>query len=146
MVWHIIHKCVTCSRLRGKLGFQKMADLPDKRYMEAAPFNYSGVNMFIVLPSLHVSPVVLSISKLPIEEMLIHLLYMALHRFLARRVQFDANNKLQKALKEMDYLKVKNHLQGNGTDWILWHKNPPGASHMGRMWECQIRTARRDTS
>ena len=66
-----------------------MADLPDKRYMEAAPFTYSGVNVFIVLPSLHVSPVVLSISKLPIQEMLIQLLYMALHRFLARRVQFD---------------------------------------------------------
>ena len=30
MVGHIIHRCVTCCRLRGKLGFQKMADLPDK--------------------------------------------------------------------------------------------------------------------
>ena len=46
MVRHMIHKCVTCHRLRGKLGFQKMADLPDKRCLEAAPFSYSGVNMF----------------------------------------------------------------------------------------------------
>ena len=30
-----------------------------------------------------------------------------------------ANNEFQKALKEMDHLKIKNYLQGNGTDWIL---------------------------
>ena len=41
----------------------------------------------------------------------------------------------------MGHLKIKNYLQGNGTDWILWHKNPPGA-HMGRVWERQTRTAR----
>ena len=46
MVRHMIHKCVTCRRLRGKLGFQKMADLPDKSCLEAAQFTYSGVNMF----------------------------------------------------------------------------------------------------
>ena len=33
----------------------------------------------------------------------------------------------------MDHLKVKNYLQRNGTDWTLWCKNPPGASHMGGM-------------
>ena len=79
---------------------------------------------------------------------------MALRRFLARRGSVrsiwsdngtnfvGANNELKKALKEMDHLKIKNYLQGNGADWILWHKNPPGASHMGGVWERQIRTAR----
>ena len=79
---------------------------------------------------------------------------MALHRFLARRGSVQsiwsdngtyfvcANNELHKALKEMHNLKIKNYLQGNGTDWILWHENPPRASHMGGVWECQIRTAR----
>ena len=68
---------------------------------------------------------------------------MALRRFLARRGSVrsiwsdngtnfvGANNELKKALKEMDHQKIKNYLQGNSTDWILWHKNPPGASHMG---------------
>lgn len=46
MVVHIIHKCVTCRILRGKLRFQKMVDLPDKRDLEAATFTYSGVHMF----------------------------------------------------------------------------------------------------
>ena len=31
----------------------------------------------------------------------------------------------------MDHLKINNYLQGNGTDWILWHKNSSGASYMG---------------
>ena len=46
-----------------------------------------------------------------------------------------ANNELQNALKEMDHLEIKNYLQGSGTDWILWSKNPPRASHMGGVLE-----------
>ena len=46
MVQHIIRKCVACLRWRGQLGFEKMADLPEERCMEAAPFTYSGVHMF----------------------------------------------------------------------------------------------------
>ena len=67
---------------------------------------------------------------------------MALHRFLARRGSVrsiwsdngtnfvGANNELKKALKEMDHQKIKNYLQGNSTDWILWHKNPPLEHHI----------------
>ena len=55
---------------------------------------------------------------------------MALCRFLARRGSVQsiwsgngtnfvgAINELKKALKEMDHLKIKKYLQGNGTDWI----------------------------
>ena len=38
--------CVTCRKLRGKLGEQKMADLPEERSSNAAPFTYVGMNMF----------------------------------------------------------------------------------------------------
>ena len=52
-----------------------------------------------------------------------------------------AKNELQQALKEMKH-KIKSFLQGNVADWTLWHNNPTGASHMGGVWECQIRSAR----
>ena len=30
----------------------------------------------------------------------------------------------------------------NGGDWVLWEKNTPSASHMGGVWERQIRTVK----
>ena len=41
-----------------------------------------------------------------------------------------------------EYWKIKIFLQENGGDWILWHINSWGASHMGGVWECQICSAR----
>ena len=79
---------------------------------------------------------------------------LALRRFMAKRgtvcsiwsdneTNFvDTRNELQQALKYMKHDKIKSFLQGNGADMILWHNNPPGASHMGGVWECQIRSAR----
>ena len=49
IVRHLIHKCVICRKLRGKMGYQKMADLPQERCTEAAPFTYCGVDMFALL-------------------------------------------------------------------------------------------------
>ena len=79
---------------------------------------------------------------------------LALLRFMARRrtvrsIWSDngtnfvgAKNELQRAFKEMKHDKIKSFLQENGADWILWHNNPPGASHMGGVWERQIQSAR----
>ena len=49
LVRHLIHKCVICCRLRGKVGYQKMIHLPHERCTEAAPFAYCGVDMFVPL-------------------------------------------------------------------------------------------------
>ena len=149
IVWHLIHKCVICRKLRGKMGYQRMEDLLLERCTEAAAFTYCGVDLF--------GPLIIKekrselkrygapftcVSSRAVHIEVTNSLYtesfiLALCRFMARRgavcsIWSDngtnfvvARNKLQPALL-----------------WILWHNNPPGASHMWRVWECQIRSAK----
>ena len=42
----VIHRCIQCRRFRGKLGEQKMANLPPERTATTAPFTHCGVDMF----------------------------------------------------------------------------------------------------
>ena len=46
LVNRVIHKCVTCRKLRGRLEHQKMADLPNKRLPPVPPFTYVGLDVF----------------------------------------------------------------------------------------------------
>ena len=45
-VKEVISRCVTCRSLRGKVGKQILADLPQDRLKEEPLFTYCGVNMF----------------------------------------------------------------------------------------------------
>ena len=42
----MISRCVTCRRLRGRVGEQITADLPHDRLKEEPPFNHCGVDIF----------------------------------------------------------------------------------------------------
>ena len=42
----------------------------------------------------------------------------------------------------MDEDKISHFLQNGGTDWVTWKNNPPSGSHMGGVWERQIKSAR----
>ncbi len=42
----LLHRCVTCRRLRGKMEHQQMAALRAERLQVAPPFTYVGVNVF----------------------------------------------------------------------------------------------------
>lgn len=42
----VIHKCVTCRRLRGVIEDQKMADLPVDRLQPSPPFTSVGLDVF----------------------------------------------------------------------------------------------------
>ena len=80
----------------------------------------------------------------------------ALRRFVGRRgpiceIHSDqgtnligAENELKLAVKEIDSDKIQSYLKRNAhADWMItWKCNPPVASHMGGMWEQQIRTVR----
>ena len=42
----VVSRCVTCRRLREKVGKQIMADLTQDRLKEEHPFTYCGMDMF----------------------------------------------------------------------------------------------------
>ena len=54
-----------------------------------------------------------------------------------------AEQELIHAFNEIDHAEIQGFLQNNNPDWIKWKRNPPAASHMGSIWEHQIRSARR---
>lgn len=51
-----------------------------------------------------------------------------------------AKNKLQAALNEMNHEEMQRELLRDNCDWFTWKMNIAHASHMGGMWERQIRT------
>ena len=75
-----------------------------------------------------------------------------LRRFLSRRgpvrqLRSDngtnfvgARRELKEALEEMDEHRIRNELLKSQCDWIKFKMNVPAASHMGGVWERQIRT------
>ena len=166
IVRYLIHKCVICRKLHGKMGYQKMADLPQEKCPEAALFTYCGVDMFGPLiikerrselkrygalftcfssPAVHIEIT----NSLDADSSILALRRIMARRGTVRSIWSDnetnfvgAKNELQRALKEMKHDKIKSFLQGNGAEWILWHNNPPGVSHMGGVWERQIQSAR----
>ncbi|XP_061170289.1 uncharacterized protein LOC133179584 [Saccostrea echinata] len=46
MISSEIHHCVACRKLRGKIGWVQMVDLPEDRLQEAPPFTFVGLDVF----------------------------------------------------------------------------------------------------
>lgn len=46
LISSLIHKCVLCKKLRGKLETQKMSDLPTDRVSVDPPFTHTGLDVF----------------------------------------------------------------------------------------------------
>ena len=163
-VRHVTSKCVFCRRNHGKPGEQKMADLPRDRISPAPPFTYTGVDYFgpflikegrrevkrygalftcLVSRAVHIEVTSTLESSSFIQ---------ALRRFIARRgpvreMRSDngsnfvgAHNELLQAIQEMDHEEIRAKLQRENIDWTF---NPPAASHMGGVWERQIKTTRK---
>ena len=163
-VRQLIAACVVCRRNKALPQNQKMADLPPDRLTPAPPFTYVGVDFFgpyitkegrkerkrygalftcLVSRAIHIEVS----NSLETDSFL-----NTLRRFIARRgpvreIRSDNGTnfigsvrELREAIEEMDHDKITEKLRKQQIDWRF---NPPGASHMGGVWERQIRTVRR---
>ena len=54
----------------------------------------------------------------------------------------DASRELRAALYEVHHDKIRGELQRHECDWFVFKMNVPSASHMGGVWERQVRSVR----
>ena len=142
-----------------------MENLPSCRLNESAPFTHCGIDMFgpIVVKQRrsevkHYGAMFTCLASRAIHiEVAFNLdtdsFILALRRLVARLGNvrsicsgnggnfIGAEREWKKAYFEMDDNKIQSFMEGIHGDWIKWHKNPPFVSHMGGVWERQIRSA-----
>ena len=162
----VVYQCVRCRWLRGRALGQKMAGLPWSRTTVEPPFTYCGVDVFgpmmvkdgrRTLKRYGILFTCFSLRAVHIELMSTletDSFIQALTRFIGRRgvvreIRSDngtnfvgADSELKKAMKEIDHKKVGEFLTEEGCDYITFERNTPHASHMGGVWERQIRTVK----
>lgn len=163
LVSSVIHKCVICKKLRGKLEEQKMSDLPTDRLSLDPPFTHVGVDVFgpwtvtsrrtrgghaeskrwaVIFTCLSTRAVHIEV----IETMTTASFINGLRRFTAIRgpIKTDRGTNFIGACKELnlytDDPDLKTYLRDNKCTWLF---NPPHSSHMGGAWERMIGIARR---
>nr|XP_027231842.1 uncharacterized protein LOC113823416 [Penaeus vannamei] len=161
----VVYSCVTCKKMFGKTVYQQMANLPRFRVIAyEPPFSRVGVDYFgpflvkkghskmkrygcifmcFATRARHIE-VAFSFDT----DSFIH----ALERFMARRGEpkeiwsdnsknfVGAHQELKRGIQEWNQDQIHAHLLKKEIDWKF---NPPAASHMGGVWERQIRTIRR---
>ena len=165
IVSRTIQECWICSKLRGHLR-HKMAPLPTDRMESVPPFTYCGVDYFgpflvrikrsdvprygALFTCLTSRAIHLEMAESLSTDAFIN----ALRRVTAirgpiRHLRSDrgtnfvgAKNALEKELASMEHDKVKDYLMRENCDYVEFKMNPPSASHMGGVWERQIRTVR----
>ena len=162
----LIYHCVVCCKQRGNTQDQKMSDLPYDRVNPAPPFTYCGVDYFgpflvkegrkelkrygCIFTCFTSRAVHLEVANTLDTDSFIN----ALRRFLSlrgpiRQLRSDrgtnflsAERELREALSEFDDEQILQFLRKEGCDFFKFKPNEPSASHMGGVWERQIRTIR----
>jgi len=145
---------------------QKMAPLPTDRTQDTPPFTYSAVDYFgpfcikegrkelkrygVLFTCMNSRAIHLEAANSLTTDSFIN----ALRRFTSvrgpvRQLRSDrgtnfvgAKGELDKALAEMDHSYVQEFLLGQDCDYVTFEMNIPNASHMGGVWERQIRSVR----
>lgn len=161
----LISECTVCRRLRGRVGEQKMANLPEDRLLpDKPPFTNVGVDFFgpfdvkrgrrtvkrygVMFTCLTIRAVHIEVADSLDTSSCIN----ALRRFISRRGQITimrsdngtnfvgAEKELREAIESLNQSQIEKAMQKKGIKWIF---NSPSASHQGGVWERQIRTVRR---
>ena len=169
LVSSILHKCVTCRKLRRSTEQQMMADLPKDRLKPDPPFTSVGIDTFepwsvvtrrtrggvanskrwaIICTCMATRGVHLEV----VQDMSSSCFINAFKRFVSIRVDVklirsDRGTNFVGATDHLDIKAVsvedspiKDYLFDNG---IEWHFNSPHSSHMGDSWERMIQTTSR---
>ena len=165
IVKSIVHRCMQCKRNHGKTEVQKMADLPELRVTpNEPPFSQVGVDYFgpflvkrgrseikwygCVFTCFATRAVHIEVAYTLDRDSFLH----ALDRFIARRGEpkeiwsdngtnfVGAHQELKRAVQEWNQNRISTHLLKKEIDCYF---NAPAASHMGGVWERQIRIIRK---
>ena len=155
-----------CRRLCGHAQGQKMADLPPERVTPAPAFTYTGMDIFgplyikegrkgmkrwgLIFTCLSSRAIHLeTLNSMTTDSFLNVLRVLTSRRKKVRELRSDqettfvgAKSELYAALKKLDTAPLKEFLSSQDFDWIDFNLNIPQASHMGGIWERQIRTKR----
>ena len=164
-VRRVLRECTLCRHRDAKPVEQRMADLPDDRISAGgAPFSCVGIDLFgpfavkrgrsavkrygCIFTCLKIRAVHIEVVHSLDTDSFIN----ALQRFICRRgsvkeIRSDngsnftaAEKELRTALNQWNHTRIDDTLRQKG---IQWRFNPPAASHMGGVWERQIRSVRR---
>lgn len=168
LIASVLHKCVTCRRLRRKVEQQLMADLPPERLHVSPPFTYVGVDVFgpwtVVSRRTrggHAKSKRWAMLFCCMTSRAVHIEIIAsldtsscinaLRRFFAMRgpvkqIRSDCGTNFVAAAKELGLSQkepnatMQTFLSQQNCEWVF---NPPHASHMGGSWERLIGLSRR---
>ena len=165
---HYIYGCVRCRKLRAVVGKRKMADQPKDRITPAPPFTYCGVDYFgpylikegrkqlkrygvlftcLASRAIHIETAI----SLGSDSFISVLRRFVVGRRPVRELRSDrgtnfigAEKELKLSLEDMDHKQLQEIISKEfNANWLIkWNRNPPAASHMGGVWERQIRTTR----
>lgn len=166
VVRHVIKECIPCIKRYDPRESQKMADLPRTRVEEAAPFTHCGLDCFgpfhVKDGRKEVKRYGLVVTCMPtraihlevLDDMSTDAFINGLRNVIAirgsiRTIQCDRGTNFIGAHNELNA--AKRNMTKKDKDTVIsemlrlqceFKFNPPAASHMGGVWERQIRTVR----
>lgn len=166
LIDQVLKTCLVCRRVNWKESLQRQADLPADRVCVAkAPFTCTGVDcfgpfdvkqgrkrvkrwgcLFTCLTSRAIHLEIL--DGLDADSFLNAITRFSARRGVPERIRSDNGTNMVRADKELRAAALSWERDDNLQNALLkrqiaWEFNPPHASHMGGVWERQIRTVRK---